>query len=528
MGQGFEINLSEEGVFLVVNPDCSASAGNVTSALKEKGVSDYDGNAVKTALENKLGTPVRVAAAKPPEELREADFRIKISEDALTCEMWLIPPSGAAPMPTVENVKGFMNSHGVVYGHDEDAIREMITAPIVKQWVVTAKGDAPKNGHDAQIDYKIDLNVLKPRAVGDKVDMKELGSVINVIQGQEIAEKTPAVQGQDGMSLMGKKISSYNGKDKNLPSGKGTVISEDRLHLYAEYDGNVIIKGGKLSVNPVFEVRGDVDYGVGNIDFIGPVTVYGSVREGFEVNSGSDMLIEGVVEGAVLKSEGNMTIKIGVRGTGKAKLTAKGDVCVGYIDQASVMSDGNVAVAEAILHSDIKARGEIVAMGSKKGQIVGGTIHAGSEVMCDVLGSEMGTRTDVVVGELPELAEERKRSQENMKQFGEQLEKLDSNISFLKGLEQQGQMTDDKREMLARLTKAKFQIKAQHDVTKKRLADLEVSMEKNRVEGRVRVKNTVHPGVTITIRGVRYIVRETLRFTKFVYEDGEIKLKSFD
>ncbi|MDR3164124.1 MAG: FapA family protein [Synergistaceae bacterium] len=527
MDTGFELNVTEEGIFLEVAPDCTDSIGKVIGTLRERGIMDYDGDAVRQALENKQGIPVRIAAPRKEEE-READFRIKVSEDALTCELWLIPPSGGAAMPTVESVKGYMNSHGIIYGHDEAAIKEMLTVPIVKQWVVTAKGDAPENGHDAKINYKVDLNVLKPRAVGDKVDMKELGSVINVIQGQEIAEKIPLIQGQDGMSLMGKKIPTYSGKDKNLPAGRGTILSEDRLHLYAEFDGNVIIKEGKLSVKEVFEVKGDIDYSVGNINFIGAVIIHGSVREGFEVNSGGDLLVDGVVEGATLKSEGNLTIKIGIRGTGKGLLTAKGDINVGYIDQAKVRSGGNIAVAEAILHSDIGARGEVLAMGSKKGQIVGGTIRAGSEVVCEVLGSEMGTRTDVVVGELPELIEERKRADENLKQFEEQLEKIDANINFLKSLQKSGQLTDDKRDMLARLTKTKFQIMAQHDVTKRRLLELAGEMEKNKVNGRVRVKSVCHQGVTITIRGVRYIVRETLKFTRFVYEDGEVRIKAFE
>jgi uncharacterized protein (DUF342 family) len=313
-----------------------------------------------------------------------------------------------------------------------------------------------------------------------------------------------------------------------LPAGRGTILSEDRLHLYAEFDGNVIIKEGKLSVKEVFEVKGDVDYSVGNIDFIGAVIVHGSVREGFEVNAGGDLLVDGVVEGATLKSEGNMTIKIGVRGTGKATLTARGNINAGYIDQAKVRSGGNIAVAEAILHCDIGARGEVVAMGSKKGQIVGGTIRAGSEIICEVLGSEMGTRTDVVVGELPELVEERKRADENLKQFEEQLEKLDANINFLKSLQKSGQLTDDKRETLARMTKTKFQIMAQHDVTRRRLTELAGEMEKNKLSGRVRVKSACHQGVTITIRGVRYIVRETLKFTRFVYEEGEVRIKAFE
>lgn len=527
MDQRFEITLKEEGVFLKVTPDCSESVSAIVSALKEKGILDYNGEAVNRALDEKTGEQVRVADSRV-EEAKEADFRMKISEDALTCEMWFIPPAGSAAFPTIEQVKGFMNARGVIHGHDEETIRRMLEEPLVRQWVVTARGNPPENGKDAQIDYKVDLNVLKPRAVGENVDMKELGSVINVVQGQEIAEKIPVRQGHDGMSLMGKKIPAYLGKDKNLPTGRGTTTSEDKMHLYAEFDGNPLIKDGKLSVNPVFEVKGDVDYGVGNIDFIGPVTVHGSVREGFDVSSGSNLLVEGVVEGASLAAKGNMVIKIGIRGMGRAKLNAKGDIFAGYIDQASVRSDGNISVAEAILHSDIGARGEVSALGSKKGQIVGGKIQAGLEVVCEVLGSEMGTKTEIIVGVLPELVEERKRAQESIQQFQEQLDKINANVEFLKTLQQKGMMTEEKQALLAKITKAKFQIKAQFDSVGKRLAELEEDMEKNRMEGRVRVRNICHPGVSITIRGIRYLVKEPLRFTRFVYDDGEIKIKSFD
>jgi uncharacterized protein (DUF342 family) len=527
MARKFEINLLEDGVFLVVFPDSSDSLTDVVSAISEKGVKQYNGVLVKSAVEAKTGLPVKIADPQAEEPI-EADFRLRVSDDGLTCEMWYIPESGGAAPPTMENVLGFMNSRSVTFGHDEEAIKKMLGTPIHRQWVVTAKGVPPVNGKDASIDYKVDLNVLKPRAVGNNVDMKELGSVINVVMGQEIAVKVPVIQGSDGTTLAGKRIAAYAGKDKNLPAGKGTTMSEDRLHLYAECDGNLYIKEGKLNVNPVFEVKGDVDYSIGNIDFIGPVAVHGAVREGFEVRSGSNITVDGVVEGATLESKGNITISIGVRGTGKAKIRASGDISANYIDQANVRSDSNISISEAIMHSDVGARGEISVMGSKKGQIVGGKVHAGSEIVCEVLGSEMGTKTEVMVGELPEVVEERKRSEENLKQFEDQLQKLDANIDFLKDLQQKGALTNDKQSLLARLTKSKFQLKAQVGATVKKLGELDVLREKNKTGGRVRVKNICHPGVTVTIRGVKYLVRETLRFSRFVYEDGEIKIKSFD
>jgi uncharacterized protein (DUF342 family) len=305
-------------------------------------------------------------------------------------------------------------------------------------------------------------------------------------------------------------------------------MSEDKMRLYAGCDGNLYIKDKKLTVNPTFEVNGDVDYGVGNIDFLGPVFVHGAVREGFEVSSGNELQVDGVVEGATLKAKGKIVIKAGVRGAGKAKLISKGDISIPYLDQAYVRSEGSIFVSDLIHHCDIGARYDVTVQGGKKSQIVGGSVIAGSEVVCDVLGGEMETRTEIIVGELPEITEERKHLQEDVTKLNEQIKKIDANVEFLKELQQMGQLDTEKQELLAKITKAKFQLKAQHNEISSRLEELERNLEDSRIEGCVRVRNICYPGVIVAIRGVRYIVRDKMRFTKFVYEDGEIKLKSFE
>jgi uncharacterized protein (DUF342 family) len=133
-----------------------------------------------------------------------------------------------------------------------------------------------------------------------------------------------------------------------------------------------------------------------------------------------------------------------------------------------------------------------------------------------------------MVGQLPEIVEERKQIQDSIRSYEEQVEKIDANIDFLKDLQRMGELKPDKQELLAKITKAKFQIKAQYASAKSRLEELEKDVEDNKGAGCVRVKNICYPGVAIVIRGIRYIVREKLRFTRFVYEDGEIKIKSFE
>jgi len=58
---GLTIDLTEKGIFLVVNPDCEATFGDVSSALKEQGIEGFNSKAVKIALEGKQGLPIRIA-----------------------------------------------------------------------------------------------------------------------------------------------------------------------------------------------------------------------------------------------------------------------------------------------------------------------------------------------------------------------------------------------------------------------------------------------------------------------------------
>jgi uncharacterized protein (DUF342 family) len=108
------------------------------------------------------------------------------------------------------------------------------------------------------------------------------------------------------------------------------------------------------------------------------------------------------------------------------------------------------------------------------------------------------------------------------------MEKIDANIKFLKGLQDKGLLTPDKQEVLAKITKAKFQLRAQYDSTKKRLGELDRDKEKSRLEGCVRVKNVCYSGVTVNVRGMRYLVRENLKYVRFICEDGEVRVRSFE
>lgn len=523
------LEFREDGVYISMVSESEPSLKDVVDILKKNGVNNYDGDKINTFLKEKSLEPFKVAEREAEEE-RDAVVEVQISSDSLTAEIRIFPPSGEKPWPTVEDLKKILEDKGVTFGIKDSALRQVIDSKRVEDWIVVAKGEPAINGKDAEIDFAIQFGQAKPVIADekDRIDYKNVNSITIVLKNQLLATKTSPTEGKNGMTVRGIPLVAKAGRDRSLPSGKGTVVSEDALSLYSAIDGHLVLANGKLNVVPVFNVEGDVDYSVGNINFIGAVSVKGAVREGFEIVSSGDVDVQGVVEGAYLSSGGNISLSGGVRGMGKAKIEADGDIAANFIDQCTVISKGTVRIKNAILHSDVSANNSVIVQEGSKAQIAGGKVQAGIEVVCLHLGSEMGTKTEVVVGVLPEYNEKRRELQALKGELQEKATKVETNLNFLKKIESAGELDRPKRELLISLTKAKFQVQSQLSKCIQELESVESSIEASRAHGAVRVKGICYPGVSVTIRGVRHIVREEQRFVAFVYEAGEVRIKPYD
>ncbi len=523
----FRLVVKPEGIFLAVDTTAKEVVlAEVLAYIRSREIQEYNTDAVLRAVNEKPQAPVRIADRHQDLD-RPAMIELRCSEDGLKAELRITEPLGKA-WPTVETCMTEMGRRGVSFGVDQGTLQRMVDAKIAGEWKVVARGVPPVDGKDAEFLFKVDLDPVRPKAIDDShVDMKNLGTVVNVVQGQELLEKKPAIPSQEGTSVFGKTLKPRLAKDKNMPAGTNTTISDDGLHLFSSIDGCVKIKENKVCVLPVFEVSGDVDYSTGNIQFVGDVVVKGTIRDGFEVAAGGGVAVGGVVEGALVNCDGDLSVRGGIRGMGKARVQVKGTVTAVYVDQAWVRCGRDLVVADVIMHSDVGARGTINAITGKKGIIVGGRIQAGSEVRCEVLGNEMGTRTEVVVGLPPELLEERNQLLQSQKEMDVKLSEILSNIGYLKKLEGLGRLDDQKREVLLKLTRAQFQLQAQLGVLKDKLAVSDLDMDRNRTDGRVSVHKSVYPGVSVTIRGVTYLVRDKMDFISFLYIDGEVKPRPF-
>ena len=493
-----------------------------------KGVLKFDNKSVEAFVRSQGKSPCKIAERMPELE-KDAVVAISISKDYMEASVNITPPFFAKPWPTEKLIKNSLAEKNVVYGLDDEAISNMVNNFVCNQSVVTARGLDPIAGKDGWIELRVDLTVKTDKSDEEgKVDHRDRGLIVNVLKGDLLAERFPPTAGTDGINVANVPVKAKPGKEIPFPAGAGTVVSEDGLTLLSEIDGCLKKIEGKLTVSPELTVKGDVDFHIGNIDFIGTVRIKGAVRDGFQVLAAGDIEIFEVVEGANIESKGDILVRGGVRGMNKAKIVAAGGIEIGFVDQAIISASGNVKVRNAILHSDISAGGSVIVAGGGKSQIAGGKIQAAAEVSCSTLGSEMGTKTEIIVGISPVYALRKKELTASLTALYENMEKVEANLSYLKKLEATQALDDEKRALLISITKNKFQLQAQQKNAMKEIEEIDQMLEMTKSQGIVRVKGVCYSGVSITIRGFTYLVREPFKFCSFVYEEGEVKLRSYD
>ena len=493
---------------------------DVYAFLKEYGIVRYDFRSVRKFIQD--GELIRVCPRNPALE-KEARILVTLSADKMTASITIDPPFFTKPWPTEEEILRVLKANGVKIGIDNIAIQSMLARQLANEPVVVANGIAPIEGHDAYIELIKDPD--KPFEVRDdeKVDFWSRSTIVTVHPGQEIAQKYPLENGRNGIDVTGAVAKAKPVKNVDFSFGEGLKRDEDNpLMLIATAEGQLKNERGRLCVLPELEIHKDIDFGVGSIDFTGAVKITGAVREGFHVVAQGNIEIKGTVEGADIDSQGNIIIKGGVRGMGKGTIRASGDVSLSFGEQATIRSGGNILVEKAILHSRLYALKTVAALGSgKNAQIAGGRIEAGLEVSCNILGSEMGTKTEVVVGLPPEQLEKRKVFTTEIKRCDDNLERIEPNLALLKKLEAAGQLDDNKRVMLMNITKMKFQLQAARESMQSELDALDEQLALVRDKGIVRVKDVCYGGVIISVRGLKYIVNEPCRYTSFIADDDK-------
>ncbi|MHC1746230.1 MAG: DUF342 domain-containing protein [Negativicutes bacterium] len=515
----YTIALSDAGVYLMVHPPeangTPVKDSTIIIDLKNRDIDEYQYPLIIKTVREATGIPVKIAEA--PLSAGNPDIHVLVTRDRMEASLHIFLPQRCRPL-LIEEVFEKIRQSGVVCNLDEDAIHKAFQRPGIT--VVCAKGTPPQNGNDAKIKYFIDFATKgKPVEIEHgRVDFKNLNLFTTVKEGELIAEKLPPTPGISGLDVLGQIVHAKPGKDIPFPLGKNVLI-KNNMQIVSALAGQLLLKNNKIHVIPIIEVNGDVDLSTGNIHFSGNVIIHGSVQSGFSVKAEGDVEITGTVSGGTIEGN-NVKIRMGIQGMQQGYIRAAVDLSTHFIENATVFAGRDVFVSDVILHSHVSAARKIV-VNERRGLIIGGEVSAGEEIQAKIAGTSTASSTDLQVGVNPLQREEYAHLRKNLKIKQANLDQTQKALAILKSFDQAA-LTPEKREMSLRLTKTNFQLMGQVDTIQNRIREIEQSFMEMR-NGRIRVSDTVHPGVKIVVGTLVKPIRETIRYVTFYSEDGEIK-----
>lgn len=391
-----------------------------------------------------------------------------------------------------------------------------------------AKGLEPTVGVSGRIEMNFDAaaQTLKPKMKDDgTVDYKNLDNISMVQEGDLVATLIRPTIGDAGYNVNGEVLSGKEGKHVPMPKGTGVKISEDGIKLMATGTGRVVYADGKISVSNVYEVSTDVGPETGNINFNGSVLIRGNVMTDFAIKATGNVEVFGVVEGAEIYAGGNVLITKGILGVNKAKIKAAGNITAKNIQNASSLeADGDI-FSEAIMHSDVKARGKITVGGSK-GLLVGGNVESAEGIAAKTIGSALGTHTNIHIGGDASYLIEYNEKQVQLKKLQETLKE---NVHFLnatlkgKSSGLGGGNKEIRASLLNTISNTKG-LKSKIETLSETVATMEKNIERADKNAILTAETVIYPNVNVNIGNVlKKIDREEYK-CRVRNHEGEIKI----
>jgi uncharacterized protein (DUF342 family) len=524
-----------DGVYLKVIPPSGngkrAFLAYAIQSLHNKNIYEFDNNMIETLINEASGMYVKVAEFNHRPQ-NDTMASVEVDDTEMKVFVTVIPPGEGGADLTIDSYKSLCVQHRVYHGIKEEFLEEFVDKPVYREKVEIAEGIKPANGKDAYIHYLFETDQTQIRlkeGTNGKVNFKELNIIQNVVQNQVLAKKIPPEDGEDGKTVTGKILPARSGNDIPLPIGTNVHEGDDGDTILSDINGQVIIANGKINVEPVLTVEGDVNLKTGNIIFLGTVIISGNVEDGFSVKAAGNIEIKGTVAKAELDAEGDIIIYQGINGKSGGKIRAGRSIWSRFIENANVEAGNMVVVADGIINSNVDAIKSIVCMG-KRANIMGGRLRAGEEINAKVLGnSTSGTETICEVGfdphsklELERLLSEKYKSEEEL-----ETTRLDMQ-TLINTKKQRKTLPEDKEAYLQELMERRQILTDELNDINDSIQKVQEFMNQIEVRGKISASTKVWPGVKIWIRDVREDVRKEYRAVTFVLDNGLIRASKYE
>jgi len=455
------------------------------------------------------------------EQICDESLYIVISDDELHAEAILLAPENGGEMLDFNTAMQQLRDIGVTHGIDEELLTTFIDTKIYNLSCIVAQATLPVDGEDGKLlfNFSTDERTGKPKEIGGgRVDYRALDLYVPVQEGQLLVTRIPATGGMPGITVTGKELKQNPGKEIMLPKGKNVRVNEEKTEMHALCSGMVEFINNSVNVSSVYNVKGDCDISVGNIDFDGSVHVSGTVRSGSTIRATGGIIIDGSVEAATIIAGGNVEIKGGVQGADKALIEAGGAVSMLYVEHSTVQADGPVTF-DVSLHSIIEAGSTLTAKGSR-GAIIGGRAGAVGNIIANYVGALSNTCTEVAVGVMPRKRTRLQFLENEIKLLNNEQLNLDKLDVYLEKSKEH--ICPEKWDLLHRSSIENRQINAEHiyEYTTEK-DNLKYEIE-HATEGKIHVLDTVFSGSRVLIGSDIYAVNDEINYVSFKRSDSNV------
>ncbi|MEI8094034.1 MAG: FapA family protein [Spirochaetales bacterium] len=530
-GRAF-VRMWPEGVFLKVTaPLGSGEPVSEEMALQElhsHGVKEINRQVVRGAVKLQTGTYGKVSdyAHNP---MNDTVVNIDLQDGDMQATVTLGPRGPGGADMSVEELEANLKNQGVVYGMLDAEMEALVDSPVYNQKIVVAVGTRAVNGNDARITYFFDTQMkVRPKEIDGRVDFKELNAIRNVLKGEELAKKDPAQKGVPGRTVTGRALPAKDGRDVVFELGNNVGLSKDGLRVVSGADGQVMVLQGKITVETVMIIPGDVDNSVGNINFLGSILVKGSVADGFTVKAVGNIEVLGNVGKSVLETHADIIVHQGINGGGEGRVDAGQNIYSKFIQNATAEAGMFVIVSDGILHSRVIAGQKILCKG-KRAKIVGGYLRATEEINASSLGAIGSGETVLEVGIDPSVKEEMEKLNEQTEEANKAYSQVNLNLqSLLKQERVIKILPPDKLAMKKDLTAKAAQLRAQLSKVSQQLEKRRQEVEELATQGKICSSGLVYPGARVIIRDVELEIIREYNSVTFVRDGNLIRTVKYE
>ena len=458
-------------------------------------------------------------------QLIDATADITVGSDGREALLTLHKADGGVELP-LDELKSQIAAKGIVDERvDWEAVESALQQGEVADVVIATAQPAVK-GDDAVFEALVEGEHDRVPVVNEQgvADMLSTHVFVIVEAGEALMRRHPPSQGEPGMNVLGEIIEPVPGKDavfrKDLQGSELSTSDPDLL--IASIKGHPLVYDDGVCVDPVLHVE-NVSLETGNIKFDGSLEVKGDIEPGLEVVVSGDVVVKGAVERARIKAGNNVIIQGGVFGgqeldEGSAEesdastvgvdIEAGGVIDVGFLNQASIVAQGDIRVKQYAAHSLLRTTARVsLGQSGGKGAVFGGLIIADKGATIAQAGNESFVPTFIRTGRLDQLRQQEAGIKQDMQARQTEVDQLKAVLARLKGPEKLGKVSVDKTQRIENT------INAIEGVVSELNAKLrEVSDQMPAQAGvKVVVTKRLYPNTTLTINGVSQRFRNEMR-----------------